>query len=806
MPNPLMSSRAREESGGYDANEPLATLECVLERITFHNAENGYSVVKVTAAEEAGPKGKGKTRAKDDVITVLGAFSNPVVGESLMCWGRWIKHPQYGSQFKLERYETIRPATANAIEKYLGSGMVKGVGPVMAKRIVAKFGEAALDVIEQTPDKLTQVSGIGEKRIEKITKAWEEQREVRNIMLFLQGHGVSPTYAVKIYRQYKERSIEVVERNPYQLATDIWGIGFKSADKIAQNVGIAPDAPERLEAGLIYVLNQEMEGGGHCFLLEDDLIKKAAEILLPQTHPDGDEEADKTAVDRVVAIERTLGTLVDRELLIAETVEFLGTRDTAIYTPSIHTTEKAVAERVNTLLNSPWRSRPKPAEIDAVVAGISGYDVLSDEQKDAVRRALSEPLLVLTGGPGVGKTFTTKVIVAAFEKLGRRLQIASPTGRAAKRASEVTGKEAKTIHRLLAFDPEKKGFKHGPGEPLELDVLIVDESSMLDLVLTHHTLRAVPDGAQIIFVGDVDQLPSVGPGNVLNDLIQSGRVPVARLTQVFRQAAESKIITNAHSINKGKMPDLLPPSAVNQGADCVFLEVEESEEIPTKIAAVVAKSLPKLGYTPQDITVLAPMQRGTVGARHLNEVLQGVLNPPRPDKAEYQRGPLTFRVGDRVMQRVNNYDKNVFNGDVGHITEIDKENQTVGVMYPEGPIEYDFPDMDQLNHASCVSIHKSQGSEYPACIIAIHTSHYMMLQRNLIYTALTRAKKIAVFVGSKRAIQMAVRNRNVVPRNTRLAQRLQMLVDDLGPDGRARTRPGGDRKVLPTPPMPGRLF
>jgi exodeoxyribonuclease V alpha subunit len=476
----------------------------------------------------------------------------------------------------------------------------------------------------------------------------------------------------------------------------------------------------------------------------------------------------------------------------------------------MHTTEKAVAERINTLLNSPWRSRPKPAELDAVVADLPGYETLSGEQQQAVRRSLSEPLLVLTGGPGTGKTTTTRVIVGALEKLGKRLQIASPTGRAAKRASEVTGKEAKTIHRLLEFDPEKRGFKHGPGDPLELDALIIDESSMLDLVLTHHTLRAVPDGAQVIFVGDVDQLPSVGPGNVLSDLIESGRVPVARLTQVFRQAASSKIITNAHAINRGRQPELLPPSAIqSEGADCVFLEVEDSDEMPAKLAGVVAKSLPKLGYSSDDITVLSPMQRGSVGARNLNEVLQGVLNPPRPDKAEHRRGPVTFRVGDRVMQRVNNYDKNVFNGDVGQIIGIDAENQIVGVQYPEQAVEYDFADMDQLAHAFSLTVHKSQGSEYPACVIALHTQHYMMLARNLVYTALTRAKKLAVFVGSKRAIMMAVRNKRAVPRNTRLAQRLQRLGGRFGAEriaARCGEGFGPEPAQHPPPALPGRLL
>ena len=785
----MMRARVREEDGEY-AGEPLSALECVLERITFHNTENGYSVVRVAPSDN-------KSVARGEIVTVLGNFSNPVVGESLRCFGTWIRHPQYGSQFQLERYETLRPATARAIEKYLGSGMVKGIGPVMAKRIVDKFGEGALDIIEQQPARLTEVSGLGAKRVDKICSAWAEQREIRNIMLFLQGHGVTPTFAVKIYRHYKERSIEIVENNPFQLATDIWGIGFKSADKIAQNIGFSPDDPRRLEAGIVYVLNEEMDNGGHCYLLREELIRKASGILLPSAPSESDEEAPSLDIPaRVAAIEAVLETLIEMAKLVSETVELMGVGETAIYTPSIHVTEKAVAERINTLVNFPWRARPTSAAVTEAVADLEGYDILSPEQQAAVRQALSEPILILTGGPGTGKTTTTRAIVAGFEKLGRRLQLASPTGRAAKRAAEVTGREAKTIHRLLAFDPQTRGFKHGPDEPLELDVLVIDESSMLDLVLTHNTLRAIPNGAQIVFVGDVDQLPSVGPGNVLSDLIRSGRVPVARLTQVFRQAAKSKIITNAHAINHGRMPELLPPSAIAaQGADCVFVEAEEAEDVPTKIAGVVARSLPKLGYSPQDIMVLSPMQRGTVGGRHLNEVLQNVLNPPHPDKTEHQRGPITFRVGDRVMQRVNNYDKNVFNGDVGTIAGIDRENQVIAIQYPEGAIEYDYSDMDQLAHALCVTIHKSQGSEYPACVIALHTQHYMMLQRNLLYTALTRAKKIAVFVGSKRAIAMAVRNRNVVPRNTRLAERLQNLVDKGdGPLGR-----------LPTPPLPGRL-
>ncbi len=811
MPDPVI--RERNPDVAYAA--PLAQLECVVERVTYHNEENGYAVLKVTPPEAKGGKGD-RGHVKDDVITVLGNFTNPTVGESLRCHGTWIKHPQYGSQFKCERYETLRPATAAAIEKYLGSGMVKGIGKEMAKRIVAKFGDQALDIIEHSPQKLTKVAGIGEKRVDLIKSVWEDQREIRSIMQFLIGHGVTPTYAVKIFKFYKERAIEIVERNPFQLATDIWGVGFKSADKIAQNMGIAPDAPERLEAGLIYILNDQMESGGHCFLPREELIKKACEILLPQVAPEGDEVADKELVLRAGGIEVSLDTLIERQLLVAETMELMGVHDTAIYTPTVHTTEKAVAENISKILDSKkrgWFKSPNSVETAEIIGNLPGYDALSEEQQTAVKMAICEPILILTGGPGVGKTFTTKVIVAAFEKMRKRIQLASPTGRAAKRAAEVTGMEAKTIHRLLAFDPEKKGFKHGPGEPLELDVLIVDESSMLDLSLSHNTLRAIPNGAQVLFVGDVDQLPSVGPGNVLNDLIQSGRVPVARLTQVFRQAAASKIITNAHAINRGKMPELPPPSEIKNGADCVFLEVDEPEEALQKIKGVVAKSLPNLGFKPEEITLLAPMQRGSLGARNLNEVLQAVLNPPAANKAEHVRGPITFREGDRVMQRRNNYDKNVFNGDVGIIREINKDDQKLWVDYPEQTVEYELSETDELAHSIAISIHKSQGSEYPAAIIVFHNQHYMMLQRNLLYTGLTRAKKLAVFIGTSWAIKRAVSNKHVQPRYTRLSLRLQSLVEDLGRLGvtkRQGEAESGNAKSISgngvAPTLPGRLF
>ena len=745
-----MSAFKPQSSATLPANgQPLDSLEGVIERITFHNEDNGYTVARLLP-----PNAR-------DVITILGNFSNPVVGESLLCYGVWTNHAQWGRQMTVSRYEVVRPATAFAIEKYLGSGMVKGVGPVTAKRIVAKFGDEALDIIENHPRKLLVVPGIGEKTLTKITQAWKDQREVKNIMLFLQSHGVSPAYAVKIYRAYGGQAIEIVERNPYQLASDIWGIGFKSADKIARAIGIAEDDPRRIEAGVVYVLNEAVDSGGNAYLTQLELTEKATEIL--------------GAGDVAGAIK----VLADSGRLILEPYELLGETETAIYTPSLHKTEIGVAERINLLLSTPLKQPVDPAKFDAWLSALldkHGFP-LSDEQRESVKTALLSRFSVLTGGPGVGKTTTTNAIVAAFEALDKDVLLASPTGRAAKRMAEVTGREAKTVHRLLEFDPEKRGFKRGLDLPLECDVLIVDESSMLDMVLTYSLLKAVPEEAQVVFVGDVDQLPSVGPGNVLRDLIDSGAVPVARLTQVFRQAAESLIITNAHAINAGRMPELPPPSA---NRDCAWLNADEADEVAEKVVAVVAKSLPKRGYAPGDIQVLTPMQRGSAGAAHLNSRLQEVLNPPRIGVDEVQRGPRLFRTGDRVMQIVNNYDKAVYNGDIGAVVAVNHEDEILTVAYADAQgvneVIYEFADLDELTLAYACSIHKSQGSEYPAVVLAVHTQHYMLLQRNLLYTALTRAKKFAVLVGPKRAIAMAVKKQSDIHRHTRLKERLQGMI------------------------------
>ncbi len=735
----------RETTGG----PPLDALEGVIERITFHNDENGYTVARLLP-----PNAR-------DVITILGNFSNPVVGESLICYGTWISHAQWGRQMQVARYEVVRPATAFAIEKYLGSGMVKGVGPVTAKRIVNKYGEESLDIIEQHPRKLLNVQGIGEKTLAKITKAWADQREVKNIMLFLQSHGVSPAYAVKIYKTYGSQAIEIVERNPYQLASDIWGIGFKSADKIARAIGIAEDDPRRIEAGVVYVLNEAVESGGNAYLTEKELTAKAAEIL------------------GVNDVGGAILNLAITGRLVLEEAAFLGETETAIYTPSLHKTETGLAERIQKLLAAPLKQPPDAAKFDGWLTALldkHGFP-LSDEQREAVKTALLSRFSVLTGGPGVGKTTTTNAIVAAFEALKKDVLLASPTGRAAKRLAEVTGREAKTVHRLLEFDPEQRGFKKSADEPLDCDVLIVDESSMLDMVLTYSLLKAVPDDAQVLFVGDVDQLPSVGPGNVLRDLIDSGAVPVARLTQVFRQAAESLIITNAHAINAGRMPSLPPPS---ENKDCAYLKAEEAEDVAEMVVAVVARSLPKRGYAPSDIQVLTPMQRGSAGAAFLNTRLQEVLNPARPGTEEVQRAGRFFRVGDRVMQMVNNYDKFVYNGDIGTVLAISHEDETVTVGFQDAQglteVSYEFSELDELTLAFACSIHKAQGSEYPVVVLALHTQHYMLLQRNLLYTALTRAKKLAVLIGPQRAIAMAVKKQNDIHRHTRLKERLQGMI------------------------------
>ena len=758
------TTRPAPQTTSSDPDAPAPGLDSVtgvLERITYHNEENGYTVARLAVEGER------------DLVTIVGSFSNPIVGEMLVCEGRWSAHREYGRQLTVERYSTSRPATAFAIEKYLGSGLIKGVGPVMAKRMTDFFGVDTLDVIENEPDKLKRVEGIGDKRIRMIQKAWIEQREIRNVMIFLQGKGVSATYAVKIYKTYGDKSIVTVEANPYRLAQDIWGIGFKTADKIAQQLGIELDSPRRLEAGLLHTLSEATDFG-HLYLPEPKLLNSASEIL---TVP----------VDRILPI---LEVMISDNAVFGEDLpdmEMFGRPMRACYHPALYFTEVGLAKQIRKRIANKKETpvnREKLQEWLAKQEKKTGIE-LSDEQKEAVALALEHRFLVLTGGPGTGKTTVTNMIARAFDAQKKRILLASPTGRAAKRLSEVTSREAQTVHRLLKFDPQTRAFQHNDENPLECDVLIADEVSMLDAVLANSLLKAIPEEAQIVFVGDSDQLPSVGAGNVLGDLLASEVVPSIRLTQVFRQAQESVIITNAHKIREGKTPALISPQN-REGKDCLFVEIEDEADEEgnrvssamtgaLKVVSLVRKTLPALGYKGDDVQVLSAMHKGTLGVGYLNELLQEALNPMDAGgtRTEFIRGSRRFRIGDRVLQIVNNYDKNVFNGDVGTITDINPQEQLFILRFGETTVEYDYSEYDELQLAYALSIHKSQGSEYKAVVLVMHSSQYMMLQRNLLYTGITRARKLCLLVGDRRAIQRAVKNDKTTKRYTRLQERLK---------------------------------
>jgi len=720
--------------------ESRQTISGSVERVTYHNEQNGYTVLRLHVPGHGEP------------VTVTGNFSAISPGESLRLTGWWTTHPQYGDQFKAIDYQVTRPATIAGIQKYLGSGLIKGVGPVTAKRIVEHFGEKTLEVIESDISRLVEVKGVSRKRVEMIQKAWEEQRAIKEVMLFLQGHAVSTHFAVKIFKQYGNSSISVVEQTPYRLAAEVYGIGFKTADQIARNLGMAVDAEERLRAGLQYVLSEATEQG-HCYLPQRELLRRAAEAL-------GVEDQSRLLV--------SLEALLDEgQLKIEEAGD-----DAAIYLPPLWQAERSIARRLKKLIERSVRVDSKRVNswIDRFTE--KKRIELSDEQRAAVQMAAGGRVMVLTGGPGTGKTATLRVTVALFHAMRKRVLLASPTGRAAQRLSEVVGEEAKTIHRLLEFDPSKMSFKHNEESPLEADVVIVDEASMLDVILANNLLKAVHPHSQLILVGDVDQLPSVGPGTVLRDVIDSGVVPVSRLTKVFRQAAESLIIQNAHRINRGEFPYLIKPGQVR--SDCYFVEAEEPEEITRLIVRTVAQSLPhRFGYDPlADIQVLTPMNRGRIGATHLNDVLQAHLNPPQAGKVEMGRGNRVLRVGDKVIQKVNNYKLEVFNGDLGTIERIDLEDQSITVRLSTRSVEYDFADILELGHGFAVTVHKFQGSEYPAVVIPLHMQHFMMLSRNLLYTALTRAKQMVVMIGTTKAIGAAMHNLEAVHRFTGLKREL----------------------------------
>lgn len=695
-------------------------------------------------------------------VTIVGNFANIQAGQTLQLTGLWRDHPQYGAQFQVSHYRETKPATLTGIEKYLGSGLIKGVGPVTAKRIVAHFGLETLDIIENHTERLIEVPGIAKKRIKMIQSAWQTQKAIKEVMLFLQSHGVSTTYAVKIFKQYGNTAIAKVTNNPYQLATDIYGIGFVTADAIARNLGIAPDSEYRYRAGIIHVLGEAAEDG-HCFLPQAELIEQTVQRLSFKSHQPSEQ-----------AIASLLVRMGMEEQLIMQ-----GNREHQFvyYQPSFYYSEQNLAAQLHHLL-----ARPVVVDLPRVRNWIERFTQakgieLSPQQQQAVEMAASQRVTILTGGPGTGKTFCTRTIVALWKAMGKSIVLASPTGRAAMRLSEVAGMEAKTIHRLLEFDPKTMKFKRDADNPIEAIAIVVDEASMLDLFLAHSLLKAIPPDAQLLLVGDIDQLPSVGPGNVLHDAIASEQIPVVRLTQVFRQAAASYIVSNAHRINSGQYP-LLEPVSLTPSSDCLWLGAPEPQYGVQGIQELVADVIPKLGFDPaRDVQVLCPMTRGEVGTRNLNGVLQALINPPSTSKAEIKSGSIVLRVGDRVIQQVNDYDREVFNGDLGTIAAIDKEEQEVTVQYQERLVTYDYADLNEITLAFATTIHKAQGSEYPVVILPLYMQHYMMLSRNLLYTGLTRAKQLAILVGPSKAIGLAVKQVKDQQRYTLLAQRLVVAHD-----------------------------
>ena len=697
-------------------------LAGLVERVTFHNAENGFCVLRA------------KARGHRDLVTVVGHAAAISAGEWLTASGEWVNDRTHGQQFRARFMRTSAPTSSDGIEKYLSSGMIRGIGPVYAKKMVKAFGEKVFDIIEVEPGRLREVEGIGPVRAQRITAAWAEQKIVREIMVFLHSHGVGTARAVRIYKTYGADAIEVMSENPYRLARDIRGIGFKSADAIAMKLGIEKTAMIRVRAGISYALTEAMDEG-HCGLPTEELAPLAVELL----------EVPKELVKTALDLELAEGTV------IAGTVG-----DTAcVFLGGLYRAEQVIAERLLRLINGtlPW-PYIDPEKALPWIEQKTGLS-LAESQIAAIRLALLSKVLVITGGPGVGKTTIVNAILRILSAKGVTLLLCAPTGRAAKRMTEATGFEAKTIHRLLEVDPKSGGFKRGSENPLECDLLVVDETSMVDVMLMQALMKAVPDSAALLIVGDIDQLPSVGPGQVLADIIASGAVPVVRLTEIFRQAAQSRIITSAHKINQGSIPDLSKPDG---DSDFYFVQADEPEVAVPRIIELVKTRIPqRFGLDPiRDIQVLCPMNRGGVGARSLNIELQAALNPAGERKVE--RFGWTFAPGDKVMQIENDYDKEVYNGDIGYIVDVDPDAGELTTSFDGRVVTFGFGELDTLVPAYAATIHKSQGSEYPAVVIPIMTQHYPMLQRNLLYTGVTRGKRLVVLVGQKKAVAIAVKN------------------------------------------------
>ena len=723
----------------------LTELQGQIERITYTNEENRFTIAKVKVPGQRG------------LATVVGNLMTLTPGEVLTMKGEWTHHPRYGKQFKISHFKSQVPASVYGIKKYLGSGLIQGIGPVMAERIVKRFGEETLEIIENKLEKLTEIQGIGKKRIAMIRKAWAEQQEIREVMLFLQSHGVSSGYAAKIFKQYGRQSIEVVRRNPYRLATDILGIGFVIADSIAEKLGFEKDSEVRAEAGILYVLNQ-LTHEGHVYYPYESLIEKCQKIL---------------QVNREIIL-KGLGTIaLDNRIVIEDVndqIENFQENNKEVYLTTLHLCETSIARRLRTLISVPKSIRKIDTKkaIEWLQKQLSM--TLASLQIGAVRCALEEKVMVITGGPGTGKTTIINAILKIFTKVTDNIMLAAPTGRAAKRMNEATGHEARTIHRMLEYSLRKGGFQKNEEHPLTCDLLIVDEASMIDTVLMHHLLKAIPPRATLVLVGDVHQLPSVGPGNVLKDIIASGVVRVVELREIFRQAQESSIIVNAHKINQGHLPTLTPSGLKLD--DFYFIEQENPDEVLKTILELTQERIPRrFGFDPlDDIQVLTPMHKGIVGSENLNAELQKAFNP---GQGGVLRGGRNFRVKDKVMQIKNNYDKVVFNGDIGRITHIGSDSQKVTISFEGRDVFYETSDLDEIVLAYAISVHKSQGSEYPAVIIPILMQHYLLLQRNLIYTAVTRGKKLVVMVGTKKALSTGVKNDRMQKRHSRLRDRLR---------------------------------
>ena len=719
-------------------------LQGSIERVTYHNSETGYCVLKV------------KVKAHSDLVTVVGHISSATPGEFIESEGIWIQHRDFGLQFKAEQMKSIHPSTLEGIEKYLGSGMVKGIGPHFAKKLVEAFKAEVFEVIENSPQKLRQVTGIGTIRIHKITLAWHEQKVIREIMVFLQSHGVSTARSVRIYKTYGDHAISKVKENPYQLARDIHGIGFKTADQIAFQLGISKTSLIRARAGIQYAL-QEHIGEGHCAYPENLLLQNANQLL----------EIEEAILKQAIELE-----LQDR-FLIREEIEGI----LCLYTAALYRYENEIARMIASLHNlpAPWQAIDiaKAVETSENQIGIQ----LDPLQKEAISQALSSKLLIITGGPGTGKTTLTRSILGILKSKGVRLVLGSPTGRAAKRLSECTGIEAKTLHRILGFDPKKNGFLHDNENPLPADLVLVDEASMIDVALMYHLLKAIPKTAAVIFVGDVDQLPSVGPGTILKSLIDSEAIPTVRLTQIFRQTSQSQIIQAAHRVRQGLIPDL---ERKDKTSDFHFISLDEPEITLSKIIELVTQRIPKaFQFDPiKDIQVLCPMNRGVLGTRSLNSELQKSLNANPEIKIE--RFGVTYAPGDKVMVIANDYDKEVFNGDIGIIESIDLTEQEALIDFEGKSVVFEFNEMDILSLAYAISIHKSQGSEYPAVVIPLSTQHFTLLKRNLIYTGMTRGKKLVVLVGQKKALAIAIKTKDQGLRWNSLANRIISAIALLG--------------------------